>query len=98
MTRVIICAFAVIVISIAGVAQTPQASPAAAAVNSAPGSQTSSGDPAITGTGVYGKVAEVNGPAGQMTVKTDKGSVVTVKLSEKTTYERMPPGETDRNK
>ena len=98
MTRVIICAFAVIVISIAGVAQTPQASPAAAPANSAPGSQAQSGDPAITGTRVYGKVAEVNGPAGQMTVKTDAGSVVTVKLSEKTTYERMPPGETDRTK
>ena len=92
MTRVIICAFAVIVISIAGVAQTPQASPAAS------GSQAQSGDPAITSTRVYGKVTEVNGPAGQMTVKTDAGSVVTVKLSEKTTYERMPPGETDRTK
>lgn len=92
MTRVIICAFAVIVVSIAGVAQTPQASPAAR------GSQAQSGDPAITSTRVYGKVTEVNGPAGQMTVKTDAGSVVTVKLSEKTTYERMPPGETDRTK
>ena len=92
MTRVIICAFALIVLSIAGVAQTPQASPAAK------GSLAQSGDPAITGTRVYGKVTEVNGPAGQMTVKTDAGSVVTVKLSEKTTYERMPPGETDRTK
>lgn len=90
MTRVIICAFAAIVISTAGFAQTPPAS--------APGSQAQSSDPAITGTGVYGKVAEVNGPAGQMTVKTDKGSVVTVKLSEKTSYERMPPGEMDRTK
>ena len=98
MTRVIICAFAVIVISIAGVAQTPQASPAAAGANSAPDSQAQSGDRAITSTRIYGKVTEVNGPAGQMTVKTDAGSVVTVKLSEKTTYERMPPGETDRAK
>lgn len=98
MTRVIICAFAVIVISVAGVAQTPQALPAAVTPNSAPGSQAQSGDPAITSTGVYGKVAEINGPGGRMTVKTDAGSVVTVKLSEKTTYERMPPGETDRTK
>jgi hypothetical protein len=98
MTRVIICAFTVIVISTAGFAQTPQASAATTPANSAPGSQAQSSDPAITGTGVYGKVAEVNGPAGQMTVKTDKGSVVTVKLSEKTTYERMPPGEMDRTK
>ncbi|MEP6707985.1 MAG: hypothetical protein ABJC05_10720 [Pyrinomonadaceae bacterium] len=94
MIRAFICAFAVIIISIAGVAQTPRASSAA----SAAGAQAQSGDPAITGTRVYGKVSEVNGPAGQMTVKTDAGSVVTVKLSEKTTYERMPPGETDRTK
>ena len=98
MTRVIICSFAVIIMSIAGVAQTPQASPAATPATSTPGSQAQSGDPAITSTRVYGKVAEINGPAGQMTVKTDAGSVVTVKLSEKTTYERMPPGETDRTK
>ena len=56
------------------------------------------GDPAITATRVFGKITEINAPAGQMTVKTDAGSVVTVKLSEKTTYERMPVGETDRTK
>lgn len=96
MTRVIICAFAVIIMSVAGIAQTPQASTAATPATST--SQAQGGDPAITSTRVYGKVTEVNGPAGQMTVKTDAGSVVTVKLSEKTTYERMPPGETDRTK
>ena len=56
------------------------------------------GDPAITAARVFGKVTEVDAPAGQMTVKTDAGSVVTVRLNEKTTYERMPPGETDRGK
>lgn len=55
-------------------------------------------DPAITATRVVGKVAEINASAGQMTLKTDAGSLVTVKVSEKTTYERMPPGETDRAK
>jgi hypothetical protein len=55
-------------------------------------------DPAITATRVFGKITEINAPAGEMTVKTDVGSVVSVKLSEKTTYERMPPGETDRTK
>src|SRR6185503_768078 len=55
-------------------------------------------DPAITATSVYGKVSEINGPGGVMTVKTDAGSAVTVKVTEKTTYERMPPGETDRTK
>ena len=55
-------------------------------------------DPAITATRVLGKVAEINAAAGRMTVKTDAGSIVTVNISEKTTFERMPPGETDRSK
>lgn len=33
-----------------------------------------------------------------MSVKTDAGSVVLVNTSEKTTFDRMPPGETDRTK
>jgi hypothetical protein len=56
------------------------------------------GDSAISSTRVYGKVTDINGPGGQITVKTDAGSIVAVKLNEKTTYERMPPGETDRTK
>lgn len=55
-------------------------------------------DPAITATRVFGKVAEINAPAGQLVVKTDAGSVVAVSINEKTSYERMPPGETDRSK
>jgi hypothetical protein len=55
-------------------------------------------DPAITATRVYGKITEVNAPAGQLTVKTDAGSIVVASLNAKTTYERMPPGETDRTK
>ena len=55
-------------------------------------------DPAITTTRVFGKISEINAPAGQIVVKTDAGSVVTVNLNAKTTYERMPPGETDRAK
>lgn len=55
-------------------------------------------DPAITATRVFGKITEINAPAGEVTVKTEAGSVVSVKLSEKTTYERVPPGETDRTK
>jgi hypothetical protein len=81
MKKVIVFALTLIVMSIAGFAQT--APPA---------------DPAITATSVYGKVSEINGPGGVMTVKTDAGSMVTVKVTEKTTYERMPPGETDRSK
>ena len=55
-------------------------------------------DPAIKATSVLGKVAEINASAGTLTVKTEAGSVVVVNTSEKTTFERMPPGETDRTK
>jgi co-chaperonin GroES (HSP10) len=55
-------------------------------------------DPAITATRVFGKITEINAPAGQIVIKTDAGSVVAVGLNAKTTYERMPPGETDRSK
>lgn len=60
--------------------------------------QAQGNDPAITATRVFGKITEINAPAGEMIVKTDAGSVVAVKLNEKTTYERMPAGETDRSK
>jgi hypothetical protein len=55
-------------------------------------------DPAITATRVFGKITEINAPAGKMVVKTDAGSVVDISVNEKTSYERMPPGETDRTK
>jgi len=63
-----------------------------------PTSSTQAVDPAISSTSVYGKVTEIKGAAGEVTVKTDAGSILVVKLSEKTTYERMPAGETDRTK
>lgn len=55
-------------------------------------------DPAIKATQVFGKVSEINAAAGQITIKTAAGSVVVASVNEKTTYQRMPPGETDRNK
>ena len=55
-------------------------------------------DPAIAATRVFGKITEINAPAGQIVVKTDAGSVVTLNLDAKTTYERVPPGEMDRSK
>jgi hypothetical protein len=55
-------------------------------------------DPAIKTTSVLGKVTEINAAAGTLTVKTDAGSVVLVNTNEKTTFDRMPPGETDRAK
>jgi hypothetical protein len=68
------------------------------ALNISLSAQAQGNDPAITATRVFGKITEINAPAGEMTVKTDAGSVVTVHLNEKTTYERMPAGETDRSK
>jgi hypothetical protein len=55
-------------------------------------------DPAIKTTQVFGKVTEINASAGQITIKTAAGSVVLANVNEKTTYQRMPPGETDRTK
>ena len=55
-------------------------------------------DPAIKATQVYGKVSEINASAGQITIKTAAGSLVVANVNEKTTYDRMPPGETDRSK
>lgn len=57
-----------------------------------------SDDPAIKATTVFGKVSEINASAGQITIKTAAGSVVVANVNEKTTYQRMPPGETDRTK
>ncbi len=55
-------------------------------------------DSAITATQVVGKVTEINASVGKLVVKTASGSIVTVNLSEKTTYQRVPPGETSLSK
>jgi hypothetical protein len=55
-------------------------------------------DPAIKSTQVFGKVTEINAAAGQITIKTAAGSVVLASVTEKTTYQRMPPGELDKSK
>src|ERR1041384_5036965 len=55
-------------------------------------------DQSIKATQVFGKVTEINSSAGQITIKTAAGSTVVARVNEKTTYERMPPGETDRTK
>jgi len=55
-------------------------------------------DPAIKSTQVVGKVTEINASAGQITIKTAAGSVVVASVNEKTTYQRIPPGETDKTK
>lgn len=55
-------------------------------------------DPSIKSTSATGKVTEKNAAAGTLTLETDAGSVVLVSTSEKTTFDRMPPGEKDRTK
>lgn len=55
-------------------------------------------DPAITATRVFGKITSIDAPSGQLTVKTDAGSIVTVQINADTTFERMPPGETKAEK
>jgi hypothetical protein len=60
--------------------------------------QAQSDDPAITATRVFGKVTTIDAPSGKLTVKTDAGSVVVVQINTDTTFERVPPGETDMKK
>jgi len=64
----------------------------------APAYSTQQDDPSIKATTVFGNVSEINASAGQITIKTAAGSVIVANVNEKTTYQRMPPGETDRSK
>src|SRR4051812_12685420 len=60
--------------------------------------QAQSDDPAITATRVFGKITTIDAPSGKLTVKTDAGSVVVVQINTDTSFERVPPGETDTKK
>jgi hypothetical protein len=64
----------------------------------APAYSTQQDDPSIKATTVFGNVSEINASAGRITIKTAAGSVIVANVNEKTTYQRMPPGETDRSK
>jgi hypothetical protein len=55
-------------------------------------------DPNIKATSVIGEVAATDVAAKQITVKTDAGNVVTVKLTDTTTYLQIPPGEKSLDK
>ncbi len=50
-------------------------------------------DTAITAKGAIGEVKTIDPASKQITIKTDAGSVVTVSLSDKTSYKRLAPGE-----
>lgn len=60
--------------------------------STSPGGQST--DAGITATRVIGEVKTIDTAGKQITLKTDAGSIVTVVLSEATTYMRLPPGET----
>lgn len=55
--------------------------------------QKQTGEAGITANGVVGEVTNVSATAGQMTLKTDAGAIVTVSLNDKTIYKRLAPGE-----
>jgi Cu/Ag efflux protein CusF len=52
------------------------------------------GDPNITAKYAIGEVKSIDVTAKQLTIKTDAGSMVTVSLSDKTTYKKLAPGQT----
>ncbi len=51
------------------------------------------GDPNIAAKHAIGAIASIDAATKQLTIKTDAGSVVTVSLSDKTTYKKLAPGE-----
>lgn len=50
-------------------------------------------DPGITAKHAIGEVKSIDAATKQLTIKTDAGSVVTVSVSDKTTYKKLAPGE-----
>jgi Cu/Ag efflux protein CusF len=52
------------------------------------------GDPNITAKYALGEVKSIDAAAKRLTIKTDAGSMVTVTLSDKTTYKKLAPGQT----
>ena len=52
------------------------------------------GDPGLTAKYALGEVKTIDAAAKQMTIKTDAGAVVTVAVTDKTSYKRLAPGQT----
>jgi hypothetical protein len=50
-------------------------------------------DPGIAAKHAIGEITTIDGAAKQLVIKTDAGSIVTVSLSDKTTYKKLAPGE-----
>jgi Cu/Ag efflux protein CusF len=51
------------------------------------------GDPNIAAKHAIGEIKSIDAAAKQVTIRTDAGSIVTVSLSDKTTYKKLAPGE-----
>ena len=79
-----LCAFVLFASAFPQSAQTPAPSPVS--------------DPAITAVSVMGVVSELKADTRQVTVTTAAGSQVTVTLSDRTTFMRIPPGEKTKDK
>ena len=60
---------------------------------STPALMAQANDPGIAAKHAIGEIKTVDAAAKQLTIKTDAGSVVTVSLSDKTTYKKLAPGE-----
>jgi len=60
---------------------------------SSPASLAQTADPDIAAKYAIGEVKSIDAAAKQLTIKTDAGSMVTVTLSDKTTYKKLAPGE-----
>ena len=61
---------------------------------STPASMAQADDPGIAAKHAIGEIKTIDAAAKQLTIKTDAGSIVTVSLSDKTTYKKLAPGET----
>lgn len=60
---------------------------------SSPASLAQTADPNIAAKHAIGEIKSIDAAAKQLTIKTDAGSMVTVSLSDKTTYKKLAPGE-----
>lgn len=60
---------------------------------SSPVSKAQGTDPGIAAKHAIGEVKTIDSATKQLTIKTDAGSIVTVTLSDKTTYKKLAPGE-----
>ena len=60
---------------------------------STPASLAQATDPDIAAKHAIGEIKSVDAAAKQLTIKTDAGSILTVSLSDKTTYKKLAPGE-----